>query len=213
MRQVTHALLTRPPLSHLSEERCFVRLACVKHAASVHPEPGSNSHVKKFVSVQDNTWLSIPFTVYLGSSIARLSVVSFSKDTENLIRIFKDLWLFSFQCSMLSFLTAFVFYQTLFCLSRTFLIYFLSLVLSQNDFYILTSYSFVVKNFFHFFFRTFKQMFVLFLTAYIGYQISLSLSRTFFNFFASALPSPVHLHRYQKLCSYAVLATDRKSVV
>ena len=27
----------------------FVRLACVKHAASVHPEPGSNSHVKKFI--------------------------------------------------------------------------------------------------------------------------------------------------------------------
>ena len=26
--------------------KCFVRLACVKHAASVHPEPGSNSHVK-----------------------------------------------------------------------------------------------------------------------------------------------------------------------
>ena len=54
MRQVTHALLTRPPLSHkifISEENqieCFVRLACVKHAASVHPEPGSNSHVKKF---------------------------------------------------------------------------------------------------------------------------------------------------------------------
>ena len=24
--------------------KCFVRLACVKHAASVHPEPGSNSH-------------------------------------------------------------------------------------------------------------------------------------------------------------------------
>ena len=52
MRQVTHALLTRPPLSHslsLSEEinqKCFVRLACVKHAASVHPEPGSNSRTK-----------------------------------------------------------------------------------------------------------------------------------------------------------------------
>ena len=51
-RQVTHALLTRPPLSHkiISPEgnqiKCFVRLACVKHAASVHPEPGSNSHVK-----------------------------------------------------------------------------------------------------------------------------------------------------------------------
>ena len=25
---------------------CFVRLACVKHAASVHPEPGSNSLIK-----------------------------------------------------------------------------------------------------------------------------------------------------------------------
>ena len=48
-RQVAHALLTRPPLSHilaLSENFTlirFVRLACVKHAASVHPEPGSNS--------------------------------------------------------------------------------------------------------------------------------------------------------------------------
>ena len=54
MRQVTHALLTRPPLSHknFNPERnpflCFVRLACVKHAASVHPEPGSNSQIKMF---------------------------------------------------------------------------------------------------------------------------------------------------------------------
>ena len=52
MRQVAHALLTRPPLSHRprhSEEiksKCFARLACVKHAASVHPEPGSNSRKK-----------------------------------------------------------------------------------------------------------------------------------------------------------------------
>ena len=52
VRQVTHALLTRPPLSHKSLHpegirlKCFVRLACVKHAASVHPEPGSNSHKK-----------------------------------------------------------------------------------------------------------------------------------------------------------------------
>ena len=27
---------------------CFVRLACVRHAASVHPEPGSNSQIKDF---------------------------------------------------------------------------------------------------------------------------------------------------------------------
>ena len=59
-RQVTHALLTRPPLSHKiinpegNQIKCFVRLACVKHAASVHPEPGSNSHVKKLISVKLN---------------------------------------------------------------------------------------------------------------------------------------------------------------
>jgi hypothetical protein len=43
--QVAHVLLTRSPLSR---PRCchrmdFARLACVKHAASVRPEPGSNS--------------------------------------------------------------------------------------------------------------------------------------------------------------------------
>ena len=56
IRQVTHALLTRPPLEidqiHRSLNEIFpVRLACVKHAASVHPEPGSNSH-NKFNSVR-----------------------------------------------------------------------------------------------------------------------------------------------------------------
>ena len=51
--QVTHALLTRPPLSlpKCKHSGIFVRLACVKHAASVHPEPGSNSH-KKFVILE-----------------------------------------------------------------------------------------------------------------------------------------------------------------
>ena len=43
-RQVTHALLTRPPLSYSNRNsRNSVRLACVRHAASVRPEPGSNS--------------------------------------------------------------------------------------------------------------------------------------------------------------------------
>ena len=51
IRQVTHALLTRPPLETDQICRSFnemfpVRLACVKHAASVHPEPGSNSLIK-----------------------------------------------------------------------------------------------------------------------------------------------------------------------
>ena len=47
-RQVTHVLLTRPPLSKSASIRKLppnysVRLACVRHAASVRPEPGSNS--------------------------------------------------------------------------------------------------------------------------------------------------------------------------
>ena len=42
--------------------KCFVRLACVKHAASVHPEPGSNSH-KKFLSFQ-NPLAEYPFPFY-----------------------------------------------------------------------------------------------------------------------------------------------------
>ena len=47
-RQVAHVLLTRPPLSLHSSIRKLqnvssVRLACVRRAASVRPEPGSNS--------------------------------------------------------------------------------------------------------------------------------------------------------------------------
>ena len=46
--QIVHALLTRPPLEYQTSGRSFpfdipARLACVKHAASVRPEPGSNS--------------------------------------------------------------------------------------------------------------------------------------------------------------------------
>ena len=44
--QVTHVLLTRLPLYSRTEARFLVRLACVKHAASVRSEPGSNSPVK-----------------------------------------------------------------------------------------------------------------------------------------------------------------------
>src|SRR5947207_12072988 len=43
--QVTHVLLTRSPLEH-PRRGLSARLACVKHAASVRPEPGSNSPTK-----------------------------------------------------------------------------------------------------------------------------------------------------------------------
>ena len=45
--QVTHVLLTRSPLVY-PRRGLTVRLACVKHAASVRPEPGSNSPLKKY---------------------------------------------------------------------------------------------------------------------------------------------------------------------
>ena len=42
--QVAYVLLTRSPLTlKVQALLMFVRLACIKHAASVHPEPGSNS--------------------------------------------------------------------------------------------------------------------------------------------------------------------------
>ena len=49
--QIAHALLTRPPLELSPSSRNLpnsipARLACVKHAASVRPEPGSNSDVQ-----------------------------------------------------------------------------------------------------------------------------------------------------------------------
>ena len=76
VRQVSHALLTRPPLtfrkSKLSHQS--VRLACVKHAASVYPEPGSNSHVQFSVQFCANAFLSVcvsylkDFTVFIGCS-------------------------------------------------------------------------------------------------------------------------------------------------
>ena len=48
LRQIAHALLTRSPLRLISFIRRIipsisVRLACVRRAASVRPEPGSNS--------------------------------------------------------------------------------------------------------------------------------------------------------------------------
>ena len=42
--QVTYVLLTRSPLDSGKQALLpLVRLACIRHAASVHPEPGSNS--------------------------------------------------------------------------------------------------------------------------------------------------------------------------
>ena len=46
-RQIIHVLLTLAPLYQFPEGNFLVRLACVRHAASVRSEPGSNSPVIK----------------------------------------------------------------------------------------------------------------------------------------------------------------------
>ena len=48
--QVAYALLTRPPLAtKILLLRAAARLACVRPAASVYPEPGSNSSLYKII--------------------------------------------------------------------------------------------------------------------------------------------------------------------
>ena len=56
--QITHVLLTRSPLEHphhKNDAGLSVRLACVKHAASVRPEPGSNSPKKQTKNYRQKT--------------------------------------------------------------------------------------------------------------------------------------------------------------
>ena len=68
--QVAHALLTRPPL--LRTRRYFtVRLECVMHAASVHPEPGSNS-LKNCISTGLPRIDSLLFRVIFRSNYSEL---------------------------------------------------------------------------------------------------------------------------------------------
>ena len=62
--------------SHL---KCFVRLACVKHAASVHPEPGSNSLIKCCSIQSDNVLAIFPFTVFKGQFLRKKSLRIFSR--------------------------------------------------------------------------------------------------------------------------------------
>ncbi len=57
--QITHVLLTRSPLYSSDESEFLVRLACVRHAASVRSEPGSNSPIKL-----DPTNRQFPYSVF-----------------------------------------------------------------------------------------------------------------------------------------------------
>ncbi len=112
VRQVTHALLTRPPLGPQDSIRKLppgspVRLACVKHAASVHPEPGSNSHVQWLFSPCQNN-LAI-LTVSLMFSHPTFTVLGWSSQTlfflnllfESFLEFFLDYSLRIFRVALL----------------------------------------------------------------------------------------------------------------
>ena len=134
--QVTHALLTRPPLSS-SRKKNFVRLACVKHAASVYPEPGSNSHVQFSVQFCANAFLSVcvsylkDFTVFIGCSLYYAK--NFTRLTTFVIRLFKKssglVILFNYQGSLWFFFavsaTAHIIYHSCLRLSSTFSTFFI----------------------------------------------------------------------------------------
>ena len=109
--QVTHALLTRPPLSYYKSTRRSqftnsVRLACVRHAASVHPEPGSNS---QFIirSGQNHLLTLSVFLLFL--SYARLGCMKdgcselFSADLICFLEFFRVALLFICQGALLWF--------------------------------------------------------------------------------------------------------------
>ena len=133
--QVTHALLTRPPLS-FSRKKNFVRLACVKHAASVYPEPGSNSHVQFSVQFCANAFLSVcvsylkDFTVFIGCSLYYAK--NFTRLTAFAIWLFKKssglVILFNYQGSLWFFFvissTARIIYHSCLRLSSTFFNFF-----------------------------------------------------------------------------------------
>ena len=72
-------LLTRSPLIQPNKSQVFsVRLACVKHAASVRPEPGSNSLFKvRLLSLTFLLHLNYCFSLYSQSSYHYMKFLMF----------------------------------------------------------------------------------------------------------------------------------------
>ena len=130
-----------PHVTHPSAAKIFkskllnisARLACVKHAASVHPEPGSNSYVKILCQLTLTFFVSIYYLVVylnLNKLVIDLGLIFYHQ-------------LFSFQGSILFLLT--VSPDSLFIIH-----YFVSFV---NTFFRLFLKSFVISN-------SFKSVFI-----------------------------------------------------
>ena len=141
-RQVAHALLTRPPLSSKSIDRSLnhwipVRLECVMLAASVHPEPGSNSLKNYFTilgiaNIFFRACLLFLLSLFFGYHWSIINVYSWNlRVTLHLMPIFRQapssLCFLVFRCSIFKVRyhplsrTALLLYHTHFPLSRPFL--------------------------------------------------------------------------------------------
>ena len=99
--------------------KCFARLACVRHAASVHPEPGSNSQIKVFVQDQNQAWLNFyPVYLLLGCSLRTILFSNCSRICHcSVIKVLCLLSLCFLEATPIS-------YHMSFCLSRTFFKFF-----------------------------------------------------------------------------------------
>ena len=123
-RQVAHALLTRPPLSLLRSIRRLpsinsVRLECVMHAASVHPEPGSNSR-KIFYYIRPRS-VTIIFELFILASFTLLSIYNSFDEICTCFLLCTYLLLFNFQWPFAAFFaTALLVYHNTFALSIPF---------------------------------------------------------------------------------------------
>ena len=102
-RQVAHALLTRPPLTFIRSKlpNQSVRLECVMHAASVYPEPGSNSLKKYSHDAWRRNYLFRAFSLALTYFFLRvfdtlIRIVYFLRN-QRVSALFPRLSLFNFQ--------------------------------------------------------------------------------------------------------------------
>ena len=98
--QIAHALLTRPPLI-IPRREITVRLECVMHAASVHPEPGSNSLKNGILNSSSDESKIFFRAIYL--SFFYFSTLCFKVIDKNLFVLFSSVVQFSRTVSRPSF--------------------------------------------------------------------------------------------------------------
>ena len=98
--QIVHALLTRPPLS-IFRKTYFVRLACVRHAASVRPEPGSNSRLIFLLKITHSI-IYLSLLLLFCSFLLELSKVSYAVLLSRFLPSLATAWLVYHISTMLS---------------------------------------------------------------------------------------------------------------